>query len=156
MGFGGGRVGFQSLSSEKGEASKFQDVRGSNIKMAVGQDTQQHMEKQFEAIARVGIEFWSNTKFRQEMTTVYDDSRWFIPWMTHQSITRIHDILDSREPYAFALVGSARGGWHLCDAIADPDDDDGGKVMSQKKFYDKWEGDVKKVFKHLWKNMRAN
>ena len=92
----------------------------------------------------------------QEMTCVYGDGRWFIPWMNHQSITRIHDILESREPYAFALVGSARGGWQLCDAIADPDDDDGGKVMSWKKFYGKWEGDVKKVFKHLWKNMRAN
>ena len=61
----------------------------------------------------------------QEMTRVYDGNKYFVPWMNHQSITRVYDIFQ-REP--FALVGSDGGGWRLCDELADTDVD-GGKAM---------------------------
>ena len=77
----------------------------------------------------------------QEMTCVYGD-KYFVPWMNNQSITHRYDILE-RQPLAF--VGSDRGGWRLCDELADTDVD-GGKAMSREKFMDptRWQGDKKK------------
>ena len=84
----------------------------------------------------------------QEMTCMYGN-KYFVPWMNNQSIARKYDILE-REP--LALVGSGRGGWRLCDELADTDVD-GGKAMSWEKFEDpsRWQGDVAKVLKHLFK-----
>jgi len=84
----------------------------------------------------------------QEMTRVYGN-KYFVPWMNDQSITRKYDILE-REP--LALVGSGRGGWRLCDKLADTDVD-GGKAMSCEKFKDpsRWQGDMAKVLKHLFR-----
>ena len=85
----------------------------------------------------------------QEMTCKYDGNKYFVPWMNHKSISRKFDILQ-REPHA--LKGSGRGGWRLCDELADTDVD-GGKAMSREKFMDpsRWQGDMAKVLKHLFK-----
>merc|ERR1739836_108037 len=84
----------------------------------------------------------------QEMTRKYDGNKYFVPWMHDKSITRKFDILQ-REPHA--LKGSGRGGWRLCDELADTDVD-GGKAMSWEKFMNpsRWQGDKALVLKHLF------
>ena len=72
-----------------------------------------------------------------EMTCMYDDDRYFGPWMNLRSITCKHDIFDREE---LAMVGSDEGGWRLCDELADTDAD-GGKAMSRETFMDRWRGD---------------
>ena len=78
---------------------------------------------------------------------MYDDDMYFVPWMNLRSITCMHDIFDREK---LAMVGSDRGGWRLCDELADTDAD-GGKAMSRETFMDRCRGDKSFWLKHLFK-----